>query len=58
VGGPLELLEWPPSLAVFIGLALFTMRLWVDAVLSTIDVINDTGTATMSEEDRVLEAEL
>jgi len=58
VDGPWELLEWPPSFAVFFGLALFTIRLWVDAVQSTIAVINDTGTATMSEEDRVLEAEL
>ena len=48
VDGPLELLEWPPSFAVFFGLTLFTVRLWVHAVRSTIAVINDTGTATMS----------
>jgi len=43
---------------LFVGIAVFTVRLAIDAVQSTIAVINDTGKATKSEEDRVLASEL
>ncbi len=58
VDGPLDLKEWPPKLAVFLGLALFTIRLAVDAVQSVIAIKDGTAVATKSEEERVLEAEL
>ena len=58
VDGPLELVEWPPKLALFVGIAVFTVRLAIAAAQSAIAIINDTGKATKSEEDRVLASEL
>ncbi|MDA1101698.1 MAG: TRAP transporter small permease [Proteobacteria bacterium] len=58
VDGPLELVEWPAKFAVFFGIALFTVRLLVDAVQSVIGIMKGTATATRSEEDRVLDAEI
>ncbi len=57
VEGLWELREWPPKLALFLGITLFTARLWVDAVQSVIGIVKGTATATRSEEDRILEAE-
>jgi TRAP-type C4-dicarboxylate transport system permease small subunit len=57
VDGPLELKEWPPKLVVFLGVALFTVRLAVDLVQSIIGIKRGTAQATQSEEDRVLEAD-
>ncbi len=57
VDGPLELLEWPPKFVLFFGVALFTVRLLVDLIQSINGIINDSATATRSEEDRVLDAE-
>jgi TRAP-type C4-dicarboxylate transport system permease small subunit len=56
--GPLELKEWPPKFALFFGIALFTVRLAVDAVQSVHGIITDTATATKSEEDRILDSDL
>ncbi len=58
VDGPLELLEWPPKFVLFFGIALFVIRLVVDLVQSVKGIMDGTATATRSEEDRVLEAEL
>jgi TRAP-type C4-dicarboxylate transport system permease small subunit len=58
VDGPLELLEWPPKFVLVFGIALFTVRLLVDLIQSVHGIITDTATATRSEEDRVLDAEI
>ncbi|MBT3533248.1 MAG: TRAP transporter small permease [Rhodospirillaceae bacterium] len=58
VDGPLELLEWPPKIVLVFGVALFTVRLLVDLIQSIHGIVTDTATATRSEEDRVLDAEL
>ncbi|MDE0726919.1 MAG: TRAP transporter small permease [Alphaproteobacteria bacterium] len=58
VEGPLELVEWPAKFAVFFGVALFAVRLLVDLIQSIHGIVNDTATATRSEEDRILDAEL
>lgn len=58
VDGPLELVEWPAKFAVFFGIALFTVRLLVDAAQSVTGIIKGTAKATRSGEDRALDAEL
>ena len=57
VDGPLELLDWPAKLTLFIGIALFVVRLFVDLIQSIHGIITNTATATRSEEDRVLDTE-
>jgi TRAP-type C4-dicarboxylate transport system permease small subunit len=56
--GPLELLTWPPKLVLVIGIVLFTVRLLVDLIQSVHGIVTDTATATRSEEDRILDANL
>ena len=58
VDGPLELLEWPPKFVLFFGIALFVVRLVVDLAQSIKGIIDGSATATQSEEDRALEAEI
>jgi len=57
VDGPLELQEWPAKFAVFFGIALFTVRLLVDAVQSVHGIVTDTASATRPEEERILGAD-
>ena len=57
VEGLWQLREWPPKLALFLGVALFAVRLWVDAAQSVAGIVKGTARATKSEEDRVLDAE-
>jgi TRAP-type C4-dicarboxylate transport system permease small subunit len=58
VDGPLELPEWPPRFALFFGVALFTVRLLVDAIRSVISLRQGTAVAARSEEERALDAEI
>jgi TRAP-type C4-dicarboxylate transport system permease small subunit len=58
VTGLWELVEWPPKFALFFGIALFTLRLAVDLAQSVMGIAKGTATATRSEEDRILDAEL
>ena len=55
--GPLELPESPARFIVFFGLAVFSLRLLVDAIASTIGLYTGKTMAAMSEKDRVLKAE-
>ena len=57
VEGLLELPEAPARFAVFLGLALFSVRLLVDAVVSVARLATGRAVAQMSEEARVLQAE-
>lgn len=58
VEGPLELPESPARFVVFLGLAVFAVRLFLDAILSILALIRGEAVATRSEEDRALDAEL
>ena len=58
VDGPLELVEWPPKFVLFFGIALFVVRLAVDLAQSVKGIIDGSATATQSEEDRALKAEV
>ena len=56
--GALEIPEAPFRFIVFLGLLLFSIRLYIDAVISTKGFFTGETQATMSEEDRALEVEL
>ena len=58
VDGPLELLEWPARGIAFLGLAWFTVRLAVDAVMSVNALRKGEAHATKSEEARILDTEI
>ena len=58
VEGPLELPEYPARFVAFFGLALFTVRLFIDAVTSIHGLITGKAVATESEEARVIKAEI
>ncbi|MDP6568025.1 MAG: TRAP transporter small permease [Alphaproteobacteria bacterium] len=58
VDGPLELPESPARFVVFFGLALFSVRLLVDAITTLKALADGTALATLSEETRVLEKEI
>jgi hypothetical protein len=55
VVGLWDIVEWPAKFAVFFGITLFAVRLWVDAARSVIGIFKGTATATRSEEDRILD---
>ena len=57
VEGPLELPEYPARFVAFLGLALFAVRLLVDAVMSVIALKEGQAVAAKSEEARALDAE-
>lgn len=56
--GEIEFPEAPPRFIVFVGLALFALRLFVDSIQSVYSLITHQARATQSETDRVLEQEL
>ena len=56
--GALEIPEAPFRFIVFFGLLLFSIRLVVDAIFSTIEFITGKGQATRSEEERALDVEI
>jgi TRAP-type C4-dicarboxylate transport system permease small subunit len=56
--GPLELPEAPPRFIVFLGLAVFSIRLLVDAIKSVIGLYTGKAVAARSEEARALESEV
>ncbi len=56
VEGLLELPEYPARLAAVFGLTLFAVRLFVDVIVSVHGLAKGSAVATMSEEDRFLEA--
>jgi hypothetical protein len=56
--GALEIPEAPFRFIVFFGLLLFSIRLAVDAVISTIGFFTGEAQATRSEEERALDAEV
>lgn len=56
--GALEIPEAPFRFIVFFGLLLFSIRLVLDAIISTKGFITGETLATMSEEDRALEIEI
>ena len=58
VEGPLELPEYPARFVAFFGLALFSVRLLIDAVTSIIGLAKGSAVASQSEEARVLQAEI
>ncbi|MBN4083130.1 TRAP transporter small permease [bacterium AH-315-B06] len=58
VDGPLELPEYPIRFVAFFGLALFSIRLFVDSITSVYGLYTGTAHATKSEEARVIEAEI
>jgi TRAP-type C4-dicarboxylate transport system permease small subunit len=58
VYGQLDLPEAPPKFVVFIGLALFSVRLLFDSVRAVVGLIDGTAVAAKSEEQRALDAEL
>ena len=55
--GPLELPESPPRFIVFFGLAVFSVRLLVDSISSTIGLYTGKAVAALSEQARVLKSE-
>lgn len=57
VDGILELPEYPARFVAFFGLALFTVRLFVDAVVSISRLVTGKAVASLSEEARVIKAE-
>jgi TRAP-type C4-dicarboxylate transport system permease small subunit len=56
--GSLEIPEAPFRFIVFLGLLLFSIRLVLDAIISTKGFFTGEAQATMSEEDRALEIEI
>jgi len=56
--GALEIPEAPFRFIVFFGLLLFSIRLAVDAIVSTIGFFTGEVQATRSEEDRALDVEI
>ena len=58
VEGPLELPEYPARFVVFFGLALFTVRLFIDAVTSIYGLATGRAVASESEEARVIKAKI
>lgn len=57
VEGPLELPEYPARFVAFFGLAVFAVRLLVDAITSIAGLVKGSAVASLSEEARVIEAE-
>ncbi len=55
--GQLEVPESPARFAVFVGLALFAVRLLADSIVSVRGLMTGSAVATLSEEARVLESE-
>lgn len=56
--GELELPEAPPRFIVFFGLALFAVRLLVDAIRAVHGLITGEALAARSETDRVLDGDI
>lgn len=56
--GDVELPEAPPRFIVFLGIALFAVRLLVDAVQSVIGLVTGEAHAARSEAERALEIEI
>ncbi len=56
--GSLELPEAPPRFVLFFGLAVFSLRLLVDAIKSMIGLYTGKAVAARSEEARALESEI
>lgn len=57
VDGLLELPESPAKFALVVGMALLTLRLYADAVVSVFGLFTGNAVATLSEEDRIVESE-
>ncbi len=57
VDGPLELPESPARFVAFFGLALFSIRLLIDAITSVGGLMRGSAVASQSEEARVIQAE-
>jgi TRAP-type C4-dicarboxylate transport system permease small subunit len=57
VEGPLELPESPARFVAFFGLAVFSVRLFIDAISSINGLRKGSAVASLSEEARVIEAE-
>lgn len=57
VEGLLELPEAPVKFIAFFGLTLFAIRLFIDAVVSVVGVVNGTAVAARAEEARILDTE-
>ena len=58
VEGPFELPEYPARFIVFFGLALFSFRLFVDAVVSIVGLTKGSAVASRSEEARAMDSEI
>jgi len=56
--GQLEVPESPTRFALFLGMALFSVRLLADAIVSVRGLMTGSAVATMSEEARVVDSEL
>ena len=56
--GEIEFQEWPPRFVVFFGIALFAVRLLVDAVQSVIGLITGEALASRGETERALDVEV
>jgi TRAP-type C4-dicarboxylate transport system permease small subunit len=56
--GQLEVPEWPARFIVFFGLAIFAVRLLVDAVVAIIGVVTGSAVAARSEAEIALEKEV
>ena len=57
VEGPLELPEYPARFVVFFGLALFSVRLLIDAATSIIGLVKRSAVASQSEGARIIQSE-
>ena len=56
--GQLELPESPARFAIFLGLLLLTVRLFIDAIIGVNSLVKGNAVATKSEEARAMDAEL
>jgi len=56
--GPLELPEWPSRFIVFFGLAIFAIRLFIDAIMSIYGLYTGTALAAKGEVEHALEQEI